>query len=118
MRRTVLSAITVLGFALAGCETALVNDIDDDPFPYVYDYGEAVPAEAGMYRSSQAALEGVIEVENAWTNGVEETMEQVDVIRAGKELEKILRRLYQPGSPAGLYEDYILKGIKFPREGL
>ena len=101
MRRTVLSAITVLGFALAGCETALVNDIDDDPFPYVYDYGEAVPAEAGMYRSSQAALEGVIEAENAWTNGVEETMEQVDVIRAGKELEAALRRLYQ----RALYED-------------
>lgn len=101
MRRSVLSAITVLGFALAGCETALNNDIDDDPFPYVYDYGEAVPVEAGMYRSSQVALEGMLELENAWTNGVEETMEQVDVIRAGKELEKILRRLYQQA----LYED-------------
>lgn len=101
MKRSVIALIVFLGFALAGCETALVNDMYDDPFPYVYDYGEAVPAEAGIYRSSQAVLEGILEVENAWTNGVEETMEQVDVIRAGKELEAALRRLYQQA----LYED-------------
>jgi len=107
MKRSVIALIVFLGFVPAGCETVVVDDtyvVEDmynDRLAYVYDYGEAVPTEAGMYRSSQAALEGVLELENAWTDGVEETMEQVDVIRAGKELEKILRRLYQQA----LYED-------------
>jgi hypothetical protein len=111
MKRLVISVITVLVIVPAGCETVVVDDtyvVEDmynDRLAYVYDYGEAVPTEAGMYRSGQAALEGVLELENAWTDGVEATMEQVDVIRAGEELEKILGRLYQPGSPAGLYGD-------------
>jgi len=107
MKRLVISVITAVVSDPAGCEmvvvddTYVVEDMYNDRLAYVYDYGEAVPTEAGIYRSSQAALEGVLELENAWTNGVEETMEQVDVIRAGKELEKILRRLYQQA----LYED-------------
>ena len=92
----------------------VVEDMYDDRLVYVYDYGEAIPYESGIYESGQAALEYVLEWENAWTDGVEETMSQVDVIKAGKELERILGRLYQQA----LYEDYTLKGKKFPRVGL
>ncbi len=107
MKRSVIAAITVLGFALTGCEMVVVDeayvveDMYSDRLVYVYDYGEAVPAEAGMYRSSQAALEGIVEMGETWNNGVEVAMRQVDVIRAGKELEAALRRLYQQA----LYED-------------
>jgi len=54
-----------------------------------------------MYRSSQAALEGIVEMGETWNNGVEVAMREVDVIMAGKELEAALRRLYQ----RALYED-------------
>ena len=107
MKRTVIAAITVLGFALAGCETAVVDDayvVEDmynDRLAYVYDYGEAVPTEAGIYRSGQAALEEIVEMGETWNNGVEVAMREVDVIMVGKELEAALRRLYQQA----LYED-------------
>jgi len=107
MKRLTITLIVFFVIVSAGCEMVVVDDrrVAEDMYNgrlvYVYDYGEAVPAEAGVYRSSQAVLEGIIEVQNAWTDGVEKTMAQVDVTKAGKELGKILCRLYQQG----LYED-------------
>ena len=107
MKRSVLALIVFLGFILFGCETTVVDDayvaedMYDDRLAYIYDYGEAVPTEAGIYRSGQAALEGIVYLGEAWTNGVEVTMREVDVIRIGKEMEAALHRLYQQN----LYED-------------
>ncbi len=107
MKRSVIVLIVFLGFILAGCETVVVDeayvaeDMYNDRLVYVYDYGEAVPSEAGIYRSGQAALEGIVDLGEAWTNGVEVAMQEVDVIRIGKEMEAALHGLYQQS----LYED-------------
>ena len=107
MKRLAITLIVFFVIVSAGCEMVVVNDgcvveeMYNGRLAYVYDYGEAVPAEAGVYRSSQAVLEGVIEVQNGWTDIFEKTMEQVDITKAGKKVEKILCRLYQQA----LYED-------------
>lgn len=107
MKRSVIALIVFVGFILAGCETAVVDeayvaeDMYNDRLAYIYDYGEAVPTESGIYRSGQAVIEGVVDLGEAWSHGVEVTMREVDVIKAGKELEATLHRLYQQS----LYED-------------
>jgi hypothetical protein len=107
MKRSVIALIVFLGFILAGCETAIVDDpyvaedMYSDRLAYIYDYSEAVPTESGIFRSGQAVVEGIVDLGEAWTHGVEVTMREVDVLRAGKELEIALCRLYQQS----LYED-------------
>jgi len=120
MKRFIISAITVFLIISGGCGIFVVRDryvgdeLYDDRLVYVYDYGEAIPYESGIYESWQAALECVVEWENTWTYGVETTASQVDIIKAGKELERIVGRLCQQV----LYEDFTLKGKEFPPVGL
>ena len=107
MKRTVIALIVFLGFIPAGCETALVDDayvaedMYNDRLAYIYDYGEAVPTESGVYHSGKAIVEGFVDLGEAWSHGVKVTMREVDVLKAGKELEVALCRLYQQS----LYED-------------
>jgi hypothetical protein len=93
MKRILLLA--VLAVMLTGCQMAPVDDIYGDQWPYVYDYSEPVPAEAGIYRSGQVVLEGMLEIERAWTSSVKATMGQGDSSQSGRDLETALRRLYQ-----------------------
>ena len=107
MRRSVIALIVFLGFIPAGCETAMVDnayvaeDMYNDRLAYIYDYSEAVPTESGVYRSGQAVVEGIVNLGEAWSHGVKVTMREIDVLKAGKELEAALCRLYQQS----LYED-------------
>ncbi len=107
MKRSVIALILFLGFILAGCETAMVDDayvvedMYDDRLAYIYDYSEAVPTESGIFHSGQAVVEGIVDLGEAWSHGVKVTMREVDVLKAGKELEVALCRLYQQS----LYED-------------
>ncbi len=107
MKRLILIVIAFCGFIPAGCKTVdvdgryLADDMYSDRLAFVYDYGEAVPAEAGIYQSGQAALDGIVGFSEAWTGGVESTMQYVDIKKAGHELEVALRSLYQQD----LYKD-------------
>ncbi len=94
MKRTLLLAVLAVMFA--GCQTASVDDMYGDQWPYVYDYSGPVPAEAGVYRSGQVVLEGVLEMERVWTDSVKATMGQGGTRAEGGKLEEILRQLYQP----------------------
>jgi hypothetical protein len=94
MKRTLLLA--VLAVTLTGCQTAPVDNMYEGQWPYVYDYSGPVPAEAGVYRSGQVVLEGVLEMERVWTDSVKATMGQGGTRAEGGKLEEILRYLYQP----------------------
>jgi hypothetical protein len=93
MKKTLL--LVVLAVMFAGCQTASIDDMYGDQWPYVYDYSEPVPAEAGIYRSGQVVLESVLEIERAWASSVKATMGQGDSTQSGRDLETALRRLYQ-----------------------
>ncbi len=101
MKILAISAIAALWMVLSGCQTAGDDGMYSAQLAYVYDYGEPVPTESGMYRSGQAVLEGVIEAEDALVGGVKNSMDQVDIKRLGLEFELMLRRLYQKS----LYEE-------------
>jgi hypothetical protein len=107
MKRSVIALILFLGIIPAGCEMAVVDDayvtedMYEDRLAYIYDYGERVPTESGLYRSGQAVVDGVVDLGEAWSHGVEVTMREVDVLKVGKELEAALCRLYQQS----LYEN-------------
>jgi len=94
MKRILLSV--VLAVILTGCQTGSVDNMYGDRWPYIYDYSEPAPAEAGVYRSGEALLDGVLAAEKVWADGVKATMGQGGTRGEGGKLEEILRRLYQP----------------------
>ena len=96
MKRILLSAVlTMMVVVLGGCQSNSDN-MYADRWPYIYDYSEPAPAEAGVYRSGEAVLEGVLGVEKIWADGVKATMGQGGKREEGGKLEEILRRFYQP----------------------
>lgn len=96
MQRILLSAVLAVMFVvLGGCQSNSDN-MYADRWPYIYDYSEPAPAEAGVYRSGEAVLDSVLEVEKVWADGVKATMGQGGTRGEGGKLEEILRQLYQP----------------------
>jgi hypothetical protein len=96
MQRILLSSLSAVMFlVLAGCQSDSDN-IYADRWPYIYDYSEPAPAEAGVYRSGEAVLDGVLAAEKVWAEGVKATMGQGGTRAEGGRMEEILRQLYQP----------------------